>query len=90
VAAAWTGDRRALTVAVVNPTRGAIRFPLTIHGADLTGKGQSWLITGPDELAYNEPGGRAEVSIVERPIQRFPARLKAPPMSITLYRLQAR
>ncbi len=90
VSAAWTSDCTALTVAVVNPTRDAIRFPINIEGAQLTGRGTRWVITGPDEMAYNEPGGRTDVEIVESEVKRLRAYLKVPPMSVTLYRLNTR
>jgi len=90
VSAAWTSDRTALIVAVVNPTRDAIRFPIKIEGAQLTGRGIRWVITGPDEMAYNEPGGRTDVEIAESEVRRLRAYLKVPPMSVTLYRLDTR
>ena len=39
VAAAWTADRKALTIAVVNPTETAQTLSLEIRGAALSGKG---------------------------------------------------
>ena len=42
VAAAWTSDRKALTIAVINPTEIEQRLSWTIKGADLKETGRLW------------------------------------------------
>jgi alpha-N-arabinofuranosidase len=89
VAAAWTAERDTLVIAVVNPTTEAFRLPLRISGAQFTGGGSRLMLTGPDPLAYNEPGGRTEIVATEAPVQRLPDRLRIIPLSIWIYRLAA-
>ena len=45
--------------------------------------------TGPHPKAYNEPGGRSEVSITSAPIRGLAAvgALEVPAMSVTLHEL---
>jgi alpha-N-arabinofuranosidase len=90
VAAAWTADRKAITIAIVNPTQGQIDLPVELKGVELTGKGQSWLITGPDALAYNEPGKEPVVFIAEKVVENFSDKLTAPPLSAVLYKLKVK
>ena len=90
VVAAWTDDRSALTVAVINPTRERVRLPVTFSGFEPAGRARHWLITGPDPQAYNEPGGQMQVAITETARARFGARLQLAPMSVNLYRLEPR
>jgi alpha-N-arabinofuranosidase len=78
VAAAWTEDRKTFTLSIINPTRTAYDFP--VKGIEL-GAGKQWQITGPDEMAYNEPGKAPRVRIVEGAADL--ERVK--PLSITLY-----
>ncbi|MGD8500675.1 MAG: alpha-L-arabinofuranosidase C-terminal domain-containing protein, partial [Phycisphaerales bacterium] len=48
VAAAWTDDRKAVTVSVVNPTEQEHELTMDLKGARLTGKGRLWLIAHTD------------------------------------------
>jgi len=89
VAAAWTEDRRALTIAVVNPTPQEHTLVLDLRNARLTGEGRLWLLRHSDPLAYNEPGRPPQVVLEEKPLQAVSGELKAPPMSIGLYELSA-
>ena len=52
-----------------------------------SGKGRLWLITGPDKMAYNEPGKPAQVEIVERALDGVSNKLEVPPLSVCLYAL---
>jgi len=87
VAAAWTEDRKALTVAIVNPMQGELTLAMAVKGTSLTGEGRMWQITGPDPMAYNEPGKPPRVRIEARPCNGIPDRLKVPPISVSLYSL---
>ncbi|NIN71582.1 MAG: alpha-L-arabinofuranosidase, partial [Gemmatimonadetes bacterium] len=69
VAAAWTAGRDTLVIAVVNPTRETVRLPLRISGARLTGGGRRLLLSGPDPMAYNEPGGRTDIVETETSVR---------------------
>ncbi len=89
VVAAWTADKRALTVGIVNPTESKYKLELGLQGAQLTGKGTCWLIEHSDPMVYNEPGKKPEVAIVEKRLSELTA-LSSPPLSISLYRLTVR
>ncbi len=90
IAAAWTEDHRALTVAVVNPTRTGYNLTVDFRGASPAGKGRQWLIAGSDPMVCNEPGKAPEVVIEEQPLRGSPKMLTAPPLSVSLYRLPVR
>jgi len=90
VAAAWTSDRSALTVAVINPTDSAQALSLSFDGARLAGGGTRWRMA-PNSLdariVVGQPPG---VQIEEAPVTRAPARETFPPFSVTVYRLSVR
>jgi alpha-N-arabinofuranosidase len=90
VAAAWTEDRKHLTIGIVNPTHRALDLPMNIQGVDLEGSGRLWLITGPDDKAYNEPGKTPVVAIEEKTVTGFTGKVTVPPICITLYKLDCR
>ena len=90
VAAAWTEDRRALTVAVVNPMSETVELPITFEGAAIAGSGRRWIVTGPDAMAYNVPGEPYKIDIVEEAVGGVSDRLSIPRLSAVLYELPVR
>ncbi len=90
VAAAWTDDGRALTVAIVNPTEVSYDVRLAIDGAERSGRGRWWCIAHDDPMAYNEPGKPPRVKIEEKAIPKTDDGLPAPGYSVNLYRLAVR
>ncbi|HKI31418.1 MAG TPA: alpha-L-arabinofuranosidase C-terminal domain-containing protein [Gemmataceae bacterium] len=89
VAAAWTADRKVLTVAVVNPTLQKRDVALEVRGARMTGAGRRWQIAHADPLASNDPGKPPRVAIEEEKVSGGAARLWVAPCSVTLYALSA-
>ncbi len=90
VAAAWTDDRSALTVAVINPTESEQTLDLSIQGARLAGGGTRWRMA-PDSLDARIVVGEAPgVEVEEELVTRVPAHPTFPPFSVTLYRLAVR
>jgi len=87
VTAAWTSDRKALTVGIVNPTEQDQQLTIDLKGAQLTGTGKLWLIAHFDPMAYNEPGKELEVVIEEKPLADVSDTLNVPPLSVCLYKL---
>jgi alpha-N-arabinofuranosidase len=87
VMAAWTADRKALTIGVVNPTAEAVELELHLKGAKLTGGGRLWVITRDDPMAYNEPGKEPNVKIEETAVSGVTDRVKVPALSVLLYSL---
>jgi alpha-N-arabinofuranosidase len=81
VVAAWTEDRRALTVAILNPTDGEQPLKLNIAGADLSGKGTLW------RLASTESDGQ-NPSVSSSPVDSVPSAVTLPRFSINIYELQ--
>jgi alpha-N-arabinofuranosidase len=88
ISAAWTQDGKALTVAVVNYTQEDKELTIDLKGAELSGNGTLYVISNSDPLAYNEPGKEPNVKIVEEPLTGVSKVLKAPALSINLYRLE--
>ncbi len=89
VAAAWTADKSALTVAVVNPTEQPQSVELALQGAQFTGEGMAWTITGRDRFAHNDPGKPRQVDIRHEPY-RGSGGLRVPPLSVSVFSLAAR
>ncbi|MHC4096210.1 MAG: alpha-L-arabinofuranosidase C-terminal domain-containing protein [Planctomycetota bacterium] len=87
VSAAWTNDRKALTVAIVNPTENELELPMELKGVKLSGKTRLWQIAHTDPMAYNEPGEKPNVTIKEITGSKISRKLSVSPLSINLYKL---
>jgi alpha-N-arabinofuranosidase len=87
VVAAWTDDRSALTVAIVNPTWSPHELPFELKGAKLTGTGMAWSFGGVDDEVHNIPGREPRVNVEEKGISGMGDVLSVGPASLTLYRL---
>jgi alpha-L-arabinofuranosidase len=90
VAAAWTPDRKTLTLAVVNPTAERLPLDLTLTGANLSGKGRRYLLTGSSPQAANRPGEAPGVTVKESAVESFGTRVECDPYSVVLYELEVR
>ena len=90
VAAAWTEDRKALTIGIVNPTEQEQEITLDLKGAQLKGSGKFGLIANSDPMAYNDPDEGAKVVIEENAISGVSNKLNVPSLSISLYRLDTK
>ena len=82
VVAAWTKDRHALTVAVLNPTDVEQPLKLNITGAALSGKGTLWRLASAEDNGQNP-------SISSSPVDSVPDSLTLPRFSVSLYELPA-
>ncbi len=89
VQAALTQDGRHLTIGVVNPFTETLQLPLRIEGVDLTGRGRRFCLSGPEPMAYNEPGQPSRVTVEESAVTDAET-LHLPPLSVTIYRLEVR
>ncbi len=87
VSAAWTSDRKALTVGIVNPTQEQREVAINLQGAQLAGEGTLRLISHSDPMAYNEPGKDLNVVIEEKTVTGISNKLTVSPLSINLYTL---
>jgi DUF1680 family protein/alpha-L-arabinofuranosidase/predicted GH43/DUF377 family glycosyl hydrolase len=90
VAAAWTADKKAITIGIVNPTEAAYDVTLMLEGASLTGNGRCWTIAHDDPMAYNEPGQAPKVAIKEDSVSGLSDTLDSPAYSVRLYELEVR
>lgn len=88
ITAAWTTDKKAITVAVVNPTAGAEQVVVDFGETVLKEKGKKWTIRHSDPEIYNEPGKKPNVSIQEEDIILTKNELNIPSFSIVMYRLE--
>ena len=88
ISAALTSDKKALTVGVVNPKAEGFSLKLNLKSARMTGLGQTWMITGPDPLAYNQPGEKRKVDLHDEYREaNLGGTLTVPAYSITLFRI---
>jgi alpha-N-arabinofuranosidase len=90
VSAAWTDDKKAFTVGIVNPTTIARQITVDTGAAEWSDHAHSWLITGADVDSFNEPGKPPAVSITESDAAVSNNTLESPPYSVIVYRLEPR
>jgi len=90
IAAAWTKNRKALTIGIVNPTKTTYDLALDLKGATIKGSGQQFQIAGSDPMAYNEPGKKTNVVIEKSKLVAITNKLTVPPLSVSLFRLPVR
>ena len=83
VVAAWTTDRRALTVAVLNPTDAWQTLNLKVAGARLSGQGRVW------RLAATEPDGK-NPALSSLPMAAVPDQVNVPRFSLNIYELEVK
>jgi alpha-N-arabinofuranosidase len=83
--AAWTADRKTLTLGVVNPSLKSVAIQLEVHGAKLAGTGTRWEIAGSDPQACNDPGRPPSVTTNETPLAGVSDTLTVAPCSVTLF-----
>jgi alpha-N-arabinofuranosidase len=84
--AAWTRDKKALTLGIVNPTKQTMEMPLMLEGATPMGSGKKWIIQGKDPMLFNEPGQVPKVMIEEGDIDQFSDQLEISPFSVTIFK----
>lgn len=87
ISAALTSDRKALTVAVVNPKDEAVPLKLHLSAVTPAGRARTWVIAGSDPLAYNQPGEPRKVDVVEDSPADLGGPVSVKPYSVTLWRL---
>jgi alpha-L-arabinofuranosidase len=94
VAVAWTTDRTALTISVVNPTfepqRLSFRAEFQGGGTRLASDGTKWVLTAADDMTYNEPGKVPAVRFTESRATGVRDALELAPASATIFRIAVR
>ena len=86
--AAWSEDRKQLTIGVVNPTLTSVQVPVELRGATLAGAGRRWQIAGSDPMAYNDPSEPSRVTIEEQALDHLTNELSVAPCSVTVFAFQ--
>ena len=71
-------------MSVVKPTEEVRHIALDLMGAELTGRGSCWLITGADRWAHNDPGSPRRVDIAETSFTAGAGEIEIAPLSVTL------
>ena len=90
VAAAWTQDRKAITVAIVNPDPNTQRVKADFEGTSFEPNTTRWVISNPDPESYNEPGKEPNVVIKQEAVNVENSDFEVPAYSVSLYRLEVR
>lgn len=90
VAAAWTSDKKAITLAIVNPDAGAQTVKADFGQTRLKSTASEWVISNPDPNSYNTPGGPEKISIQERKAKIENSAFEVPGYSVNLYRISLR
>ena len=88
VVAAWTADKQALTIGIVNPIDVPQRVRLALQGGALEGSGRWWLISHDDPMVYNDPGTEPKVVIREKDVAGVSDQLTVPAYSVSLCELR--
>ncbi len=88
IAAAWTDDKKAITIAIVNPDSKDEQVTVDFGPTSLKPKATRWLISNPDPESYNEPGKTPNVVIIRGKVTIENSSLSAPADSVCLYRLK--
>lgn len=76
-----------LVISAVNPTWDDVSLDINIVSTEISGNIEKWTITGPDDMAYNEPAMPERVSINGPMILPFRQSLKIKPVSINIFRI---
>lgn len=83
--AAFTADRKYLTIAIVNATESEQKFDLNVTGTRLQGPSTLWRMTGKTLEAADRAGQKPEVEVQEIPIGEVPQTLSVAPISVNIY-----
>ncbi len=85
IAATISASKDKLTVSVINPTMKEVSLPVDVLNGSISGEGELWQVTAPDDMAFNEPGQPEKVKI-EGPVALPQGKtLKIKPVSINIF-----
>lgn len=85
VAAAWTKDRKKLTIAVVNATHDPYKLDLTTLNVRLPKSATLWYMANDDDMAYNDPGKEPVVKIEKKALAQVGRQLDILPVSACIF-----
>jgi alpha-N-arabinofuranosidase len=85
VTAAFSGDRKTLAFAVLNPSDSEQRLKLSINGVKLAGQGRLWRMAPETVDATITVGQKPGVEVREQTPGALPDELAVPPFSVSIY-----
>jgi alpha-N-arabinofuranosidase len=85
VSAALSDDRKAFTLAVLNPSDGEQHLKLSINGAKLSAQGHLWRMAPASVDATNTVGQKPGVEVEEKEVTSLPDTVSVPPFSVNIY-----
>ena len=85
VTAAFSGDRKTLTFAVLNPSDSEQRLKLSINGVKLAGQGRLWRMAPETVDATITIGQKPGVEVREQTPGAIPDAMAVPPFSVSIY-----
>ncbi len=88
VAAAWTDQRNALTIGVVNPNDAPMTLAVDIEDANLADSGTFWSIVADDPDVYNDENSQPVA--INKDTFTFDGKLRVPAYAVMLYRLDSK
>jgi alpha-L-arabinofuranosidase len=87
VVAAWSKDKKYLTIAVVNPTREFHNLKCTIPSYNFNSSIDHIFIQNNDDMAFNDPTKGSPVTIKGEKLNGF-KNIRVAPLSVNIYRLE--
>jgi alpha-N-arabinofuranosidase len=87
VVAALTSDKKALTVAVVNPTEVEQLMTLELNGVNVATNIQRWTISGTSTMARNLVGKKADVTVKQTALELSQS-VTVQPATINIFRYE--
>lgn len=90
VAAALTPEEEYLTISVVNPTKRDQRLPLAVDGGTLRKRGEAHVISGTDDMTYNDVNNKNNVNSKVREVEIMDGGISVPEISASIYKFKIR
>src|ERR1017187_5819042 len=90
VAVTWTTNKKARTISIINPTYESQHLTLNVVGARLDSKGRSWVLSGPDDMSYNDPGKDPVVKFTEKSFNNIGNTLEVAPVTATIFEIRVK
>ena len=85
VSAAWSEDRKTMTVAVINPSESQQSMQVSISSANLARQGKLWQMAPHSIDATNTIGKKSEVEVTEQSLGPMQGTITVPPFSVNIY-----
>ena len=87
VSAAWTEDKKAITISIVNVTNKPRTVAVNLGSTAVKDAATQWEVTGLNPQSHNEPNAAPDAIQAVEKKTTFGKKLQAPAYSAELYRL---